>query len=106
MDAERMSPWLFDTLGTGAMAASLAAHLVAGLGLGFVYFNAVWRSARLYAEGGRPAAAIALAVGRFLVLGGLLALASLEGAWPLLAVAGGVLLGRPLAMRRCLEAAP
>lgn len=98
-----MSLWSFDHLGAGAMAASLAAHIIAGILLGIAYFNAVWWNVRLFVRGGSPAAAVALTFGRFLVLGGLLALASLEGASPLLAAAGGVLLGRALAMRGRLE---
>ena len=50
--------------------------------------------------------AIALGLGRFILLGGLLALAALEGALPLLAMALGVLIARPMVMRRVREAAP
>ncbi len=97
-----MSIWLPNDFGALAKAAIVAGHLVAGIGIGIVYFNAVWWNARLFVEGGKPTAAIALTVGRFLVLGGLLTMASLEGALPLLASAGGVLLGRSIAMRRRL----
>jgi hypothetical protein len=43
---------------------------------------------------------IALMVGRFALLGGLLTMASLEGALPLLAMALGVLVARFVVMRR------
>ena len=45
-------------------------------------------------------------IGRFVLLGGLLALASLEGALPLLMMALGVLIGRAIVMRNTREAAP
>ncbi len=90
----------FDTLPAWAMAASLAAHLAAGMALGAVYFNAVWWNASLLAHGGRVRIAVGLIVGRLALLGGLLALASLEGALPLLAMALGVLIARPVIMRR------
>jgi hypothetical protein len=48
---------------------------------------------------------IALIVGRFVLLGGGLALTSLEGALPLLLTALGVVLARFAIMRRVREAA-
>ena len=45
-------------------------------------------------------------IGRFALLGGLLTLASLEGALPLLAMALGVFIARFAVMRRIREAAP
>jgi F1F0 ATPase subunit 2 len=106
MDEERMSIWSFHSLPAWAMAFSLAVHLLAGIGLGIAYFNAVWWNARLFALGGRASTAIALIVGRLVFLGGLLALASLEGALPLLAMALGVLVARPMVLRRHREVAP
>ena len=55
---------------------------------------------------GALATTIALMIGRFALLGGLLTLASLEGALPLLAMALGVLIARFAVMRRVREAAP
>ena len=60
---------------------------------------------------GSPAAValtttVALMIGRFALLGGLLTLASLEGALPLLVMALGVLIARSAVMRRVREAAP
>jgi hypothetical protein len=45
-------------------------------------------------------------IGRFVLLGGLLTLASLEGALPLLMAALGVLIARSTIMHRVREAAP
>ena len=95
----------FNALPAWAMALSLAAHLIAGFGLGMVYFNAIWWNARLFAEGGRLRTTIALIVGRLVLLGGLLAMASLEGALPLLTMALGVLIARPIVMRGHRKAA-
>ncbi len=99
--------WLaFAHLSAWAMALNLVLHLAAGFGLGLLYFRSVWWNARLFASGGRVTTAIAFGLGRFILLGGLLALAALEGALPLLAMALGVLVARPLVMRRVREAAP
>jgi hypothetical protein len=45
-------------------------------------------------------------IGRYALLGGLLTLASLEGALPLLMMALGVLIARSVVVRRVREAAP
>lgn len=95
-----MSVWSFDNLPAWAMFFSLGVHLAAGIALGLFYFRAVWWSARLFAQGGRAATMIVLIAGRFVGLGGLLALASLEGALPLLIMALGVLIARSAVMRR------
>ena len=81
-------------------ALSLAAHLVAGTLLGLLYFRGLWWNARLFAAGGHATTSILLMVGRIALLGGLLTLASLEGAAHLLAMALGVLIARALVMRR------
>ncbi len=94
-----MSIWSFDSLPTWAMSLSLGAHLAAGIALGALYFRAVWWSARLFAQGGRAATLVVLIAGRFAALGGLLALASLEGALPLLIMALGVLIARFAVLR-------
>ena len=49
---------------------------------------------------------IALMIGRFALLGGLLTLASLEGALPLLVMALGVFVARTVVMRSVRRAAP
>lgn len=86
-------------------ALGLATHGAAGMLLGLLYFRSLWWGVSLFASGGRAAAAFVL--GRFILLGGLLALVSMEeGALPLLAVAFGVVLARPLVMRHVREATP
>jgi F1F0 ATPase subunit 2 len=99
MDEKRMSFLSFDSLPIGAMPIGIAAHLVAGGGIGMLYFRGLWWNASLLSQGGRTAAAIMLLVGRFALLGGVLTLASLEGALPLLMTALGVLIGRSAVMR-------
>jgi F1F0 ATPase subunit 2 len=106
MDKERMSFWPFDSLPAGAMLISLAAHLAAGIAFGAFYFHAVWWSACLFASGGRATTAIALMIGRFALLGGLLALASFEGALPLLVMALGIVVARSAVVHKIREAAP
>ena len=100
-----MNIWAFQMLPVWAMAVSLAAHLVAGIGLGIAYFSAVWWNARLFALGGRASTTIALVIGRLVLLGSFLALASLEGAMPFLAMALGILIARPMVIRSHREAA-
>jgi hypothetical protein len=106
MDEERMSFFWSSSLPAWAMFLSLAGHLAAGLVLGFLYFRGVWWSAHRFIDGGRLTTTIALAIGRFAFLGGLLTLTSLEGALPLLVMALGVLISRSVVMRRVREAAP
>ena len=99
--------WLsFAHLPAWAMALSLILHLAAGFGLGLLYFQGIWRNARLFVSGDHMITAVALGLGRFILLGGVLAIAALEGALPLLVMALGVLIARPLIMRRVREAAP
>ncbi len=81
------------------MPLDLAAHLAAGFLLGLLYFRGLWWNARLFASGGRVTTTIALIFGRFVLLAGLLTLASLEGALPLLVTALGVLIARPMVIR-------
>jgi F1F0 ATPase subunit 2 len=106
---------LTDMQGSGVLARTVlvygqmneppGARCAAGIGLGIVYFNAVWWNARLFAMGGRASTTIVLIIGRLVLLGGLLALTSLEGALPLLAMALGVLVARPMVMRGHRETA-
>ena len=96
----------FDALPPWTGYLSLAAHLAAGVVLGFIYFQSLWWNASRLTGGGRATTAIAFTVGRFALLGGLLTLASLEGALPLLMLALGVLIARPVVMRRVRGAVP
>lgn len=93
-----LSPW--------SMVFRVAAHLTAGILLGVLCFRSLWWNARLLTSGGRITTTIAFILGRFAVLGGLLTLASFECALPLLSTALGVLIARPLVMRRVREAVP
>jgi N-ATPase, AtpR subunit len=104
MDKERMSSWSFEGLPPWPIALSLAGHLAAGIGIGIVYLSVVWWNARLLALGGRVTTTIALMVGRFVLLSGLLALASLEGALPLLMMALGILIARFAVVRKVQKA--
>jgi F1F0 ATPase subunit 2 len=106
MDGKRMSLLSPGLLPHAAAVLGAGAHLALGLGLGLVYFRGLWWNARLFASKGRAAMAVGLVLGRFVLLGGLLTLASLEGALPLLATALGVLIGRSVVMRRVMETAP
>jgi len=78
----------------------LALNLAAGLALGTAYFvNLRWTSDRLAAGRGVPVT-IAIILGRFVLLGGALTLASWQGALPLLLTALGVFIARAVVMRR------
>jgi F1F0 ATPase subunit 2 len=90
----------------GLMLLNLSAHLVVGIGLGVLYFRGLWWNAHLFVEGGRIRTMIILMIGRFALLAGLLTLASLEGALPLLMMALGVLVARHRVMSRIRIAAP
>jgi F1F0 ATPase subunit 2 len=73
---------------------------VIGIVAGALYFGGLWWNTRLFAEGGSTRTIILLMVGRFTLLGGLLTVASLQGAMPLLAMALGVFTARFAVMRR------
>ena len=86
------------------MLLALAAHLLAGVVLGVVYFRALWWNVQLMGQGGRKAAAIGLMLGRLGLMIGALGLASREGALPLLLMALGVFVGRAVVVRRLRRA--
>jgi F1F0 ATPase subunit 2 len=73
---------------------ALCAHFVAGIALGAVYFGGLWWNIRLFTEGGRAKTMILVMIGRFVLLASWLALASLEGAMPLLLMALGIFAAR------------
>jgi F1F0 ATPase subunit 2 len=106
MDGERMTSLYLNGLPTWAMLLSLTAHLAAGTILGVIYFRSLWWNARRVTEGGRVATTIAVMIGRFVILGAVLTLASLEGALPLLLMALGVLIARSVVMSDIREIAP
>jgi F1F0 ATPase subunit 2 len=70
-----------------------------GIGAGVLYFAGLWWNARLFAEGGKTRTMILIMIGRFALLAGLLTLASLQGAMPLLTMALGVFVARVAVMR-------
>lgn len=84
MDAERMN----------------IASFIVGVVAGALFFGGLWWNARLFGTGGSTRTMILVMVGRYALLGGLLTLASLQGAMPLLLMAAGVLVARFLVMRR------
>lgn len=95
-----MSSIAFGGLSPWVMAFSLGAYFAIGVAAGLLYFRSVWRNASRLARGGRVSVTVALVIGRFALLGALLTSASLQGAPPLLAMALGILVARPLIMRR------
>ena len=106
MDAERMTSLSFNSLPAWATFFGLAAHLAAGVIVGVLYFRSLWWNARRFTAGGRVSTTIAVMIGRFVMLGVLLTLASLEGALPLLLMALGVLIARFVVMRGIREITP
>ena len=84
---------------------TLSLNLLAGICLGLLYFSGLWWNAQLLAEPGRMRMAIAIMATRFALLSGALALAAVQGARPLLAMAAGILVARVLVMHRVRAAA-
>jgi F1F0 ATPase subunit 2 len=82
------------------MALSLTAHLLAGIATGLLHVRTLWWNTRRFAQGGRAMATAALMVARFVMLGSVLLLASLDGALPLLAMALGTFGSRMLEIRK------
>lgn len=96
----------FDLWPAWAVIPGLAAHVALGAGLGILHFRGLWRSVRLLAGHRRAAALILGMAGRFALTGAVLALASLEGAWPLLATAVGLFAARAVVVRRVRRVGP
>jgi len=92
-----MMPQVAATLSNPFM---LAGWLAAGLLLGVIYFSVVRRSADLLVSGGAIAFAISLVAFRLALLVTGLYVAAVCGTLPLLAAAGGVLVGRGIVLRR------
>ena len=106
LDAARVSLAFNHAPQEWALLPILAACLVAGIGLGTVYFRTLWWTTRRFGAEGRVTTAIALIAGRFIVLGGALILASLAGAAPLLTMALGILVARFVVVRRVTAVVP
>ena len=100
MDGKRMNSLAFDGLYPSVMAFRLCVSFVAEIAAGLLYFRSIWWSASRLARRGRASVTAVLIVGRFALLGAVLIFASLQGAPPLLAMALGVLVARPLIMRK------
>ena len=84
----------------------VALHLLGGAALGALYFGSLWWNARLFERAGRLRTLLGSMAMRIVLLGGVLAAVSLEGAAPLLATAFGVLLARAGVLRRVRMAIP
>ena len=101
-----MTSLSFSNLSAWGTCLSFAAYLAAGIAVGVIYFRSLWGNARRFTMGGHVATTIAVMIGRFVILGVVLTLASLEGALPLLLMALGVLIARSVVVRRIGEITP
>jgi len=101
-----MTSLSFSSLPAWGTCLSLAVHLAAGIVVGVIYFRSLWWNARRFTAGDRTATTIAVMIGRFVVLGVVLTLASLEGALPLLLMALGVVIARSIVMHQIREITP
>lgn len=79
-------------------ALTLLVYGLAGLALGLANFFVLRLTAALYLSGG-AARPVALHLLRLGVVGAALVGAALQGAWPLLAGAAGLICARPIAVR-------
>ena len=82
-----------------ARALALSAYVAAGAVGSGLFFGGLWWSARILVAGNGAQAAVALTLGRFLLIGGLLTIAAFEGAAPLLAASIGIFIGRRHVLR-------
>lgn len=83
-----------------------ALWLAVGVVAGTAYFTNIWWSSQRFAIGIGIMATLGLSALRLAALGGLLVLASWQGAAPLLGTALGVVVARFGVMRRFREARP
>jgi hypothetical protein len=94
---------------TAALLIQIAAFAAGGVALGFAYFASLRLVTRLYvetdADGHGRWRGIALHVARIVVLVAALVGAAKFGALPLLAAAGGILIGRAVVLARVRSAA-
>ncbi len=105
MDAARVNILSFNLIPAWVVLV-FAIHLGVGFGVGIVHFRSLWWSARRFAEQGGVTTIITLMICRFALIGGVLALASLEGALPLLMMALGVVVARFAVTKEVREATP
>jgi N-ATPase, AtpR subunit len=106
MDAKLMNIFLFQGSQSVTVLVSAALYLIAGVGVGVLYFWSLHENTRLFAAGVGMSTAIMFMIGRFVLLAGILVFASREGAFPLLAMALGVLVARAAVLRRVRRGAP
>ena len=93
----------FEILPTGIQLLEIAGDLAGGAMLGILYFGSLWWSVSRFIGGGGVMRTIALMILRFIVLGGVLTLASLAGPLHLLIMTLGVFVGRSFVIRRARE---
>lgn len=103
MDQKRMTHLLYEIPFDGVRCLGVAAYLTTGTALGVLYFSSLWWTVRMFAGGRGAPTIIGAMIARFVLLGGVLALASLEGAMPLLLMAVGILAGRFIVAGRLKE---
>jgi F1F0 ATPase subunit 2 len=104
MDEQRMSISFVDILATGIQPLVIAGDLAGGTMLGILYFGSLRWSVRRSIGGGGLMKTIALMIPRFVVLAGVLTLASLAGPLHLLVMTLGVFIGRSFVIRGMREA--
>lgn len=93
-----MMDWVLDS---GWLLPELGAWALGGVGLGVAYFRFLRHSAGLMVAGEvGPGRALVLVLFRVAGLGGILLIAAMQGALPLLAAALGVMIGRQVVMRQ------
>jgi len=73
---------------------TLPLYFVAGIACGMVYFRFLWWDVLRFTAAGNPAVTILLMLVRVALLGGVLVLASRQGALPLLLLSLGVFVAR------------
>lgn len=91
IDPFNLSPYL-------SPYATLAFCFLAGLLLGFGYFNALRRTAGLIVKQGHPLLVLGLSLGRLMILGAGFYLAVLAGGFALLAAFVGVMCAKALVL--------
>lgn len=100
-----MSYASIDVLPTWFQFLAVAGDLAAGIVLGILYFHSLRWTVGSFARDGRTTRTIALMMLRFIVLAGVLTVASLAGPLHLLVMTLGLFIGRSFVIRRTREAA-
>ena len=79
---------------------SCALAAAGGFAGGWLFFATLRRTVDLWLRGGSAGTALALHLGRFVVLAALLSAAAMAGVWPLLSATLGLLLARHALLSR------